>query len=142
LLTSLDALRRSRYDSISCYLSRDESLRPEYNDIDLVIDKDIYQTLRDRGIDELLARHIAHLFIRDPLVIYHGKIELDDEKFSDHFENIQSTNWFVFPKTFMTASKQHSFSASSQANCSVQASSPSISHRMASRVPSHGVQHY
>ena len=45
------------------------------------------------GIDAKLAKHLAHLFIRDPLVIYQGKIELDDEKLSDHFENIQSTNW-------------------------------------------------
>lgn len=35
----------------------------------------------------------AHLFIRDPLVIYEDKIVLDDETHSDHFENIQSTNW-------------------------------------------------
>jgi len=36
---------------------------------------------------------MAHLFIRDPLVIYEGKVEIDDHKLSDHFENIQSTNW-------------------------------------------------
>jgi len=47
----------------------------------------------EEGIDELLARHIAHLFIRDPLVIYRDKLAIDDEKNSDHFENIQSTNW-------------------------------------------------
>jgi glutamate--cysteine ligase catalytic subunit len=26
-------------------------------------------------------------------VIYSDRIEIDDEKYSDHFENIQSTNW-------------------------------------------------
>ena len=35
----------------------------------------------------------AHLFIRDPLVIYSDRISIDDQKYSDHFENIQSTNW-------------------------------------------------
>ena len=45
------------------------------------------------GVDEALARHIAHLSIRDPLVIYKERIEIDDEKDVDHFENIQSTNW-------------------------------------------------
>ncbi|CAI2167497.1 15006_t:CDS:10 [Funneliformis geosporum] len=57
-----------------------ETLKPEYNDLDLVYDKEICKKLMDDGIDELLARHVAHLFIRDPLVIFK---EL----------NIQSTNW-------------------------------------------------
>lgn len=45
----------------------------------------------DDGIDELLARHVAHLFIRDPLVIFKELVDQNDD--SDHFENIQSTNW-------------------------------------------------
>ena len=41
-----------------------------------------------------LARHVAHLFTRDPLVIFEGLIdELDDKVATDHFENLQSTNW-------------------------------------------------
>lgn len=38
------------------------------------------------GIDKLLAQHIAHLFIRDPLSLFQEKIHLDDENESDHFE--------------------------------------------------------
>lgn len=38
------------------------------------------------GIDKLLAQHIAHLFIRDPLLLYEEMIHLDDENASDHFE--------------------------------------------------------
>ena len=35
----------------------------------------------------MLARHVAHLFVRDPLVIYHGSVEeVDDSKSSEHFE--------------------------------------------------------
>ena len=45
------------------------------------------------GVDENLAHHVSHLFTRDPLVIFDGMVELDDEKTTDHFENIQSTNW-------------------------------------------------
>jgi glutamate--cysteine ligase catalytic subunit len=45
------------------------------------------------GIDEALANHIAHLFIRDPLVIFSERVDQDDEDSMDHFENIQSTNW-------------------------------------------------
>ena len=82
----------------------------KYNDLPLVIDEAIYAQLRESGIDHLLARHLAHLFIRDPLVIYEEKLELDDSLSTDHFEvahvissflwvfsynlqNIQSTNW-------------------------------------------------
>src|SRR5271154_5499192 len=45
------------------------------------------------GVDELLANHIAHLFIRAPLVIFNETINQDDAVDSDHFENLQSTNW-------------------------------------------------
>jgi len=38
------------------------------------------------GMDELLAKHFAHLFIRDPLVIFSESIDQDDETMSDHFE--------------------------------------------------------
>jgi len=45
------------------------------------------------GVDELLANHIAHLFIRSPLVIFSELINQNDAVDSDHFENLQSTNW-------------------------------------------------
>ena len=38
------------------------------------------------GIDELLSKHIAHLFIRDPIVIFSELVEQDDSKSTDHFE--------------------------------------------------------
>uniref|UniRef100_A0A673B4K1 Glutamate--cysteine ligase n=1 Tax=Sphaeramia orbicularis TaxID=375764 RepID=A0A673B4K1_9TELE len=81
---------KSRYDSIDSYLS---SCGEKYNDIDLTIDEEIYKQLLAGGIDKLLAQHIAHLFIRDPLSVFEEKIHLDDENESDHFENLQSTNW-------------------------------------------------
>jgi hypothetical protein len=38
-------------------------------------------------VDERLARHIAHLFIRDPLVIFKERIDsVDDHVSSEHFE--------------------------------------------------------
>uniref|UniRef100_A0A8C4UT11 Glutamate--cysteine ligase n=1 Tax=Falco tinnunculus TaxID=100819 RepID=A0A8C4UT11_FALTI len=83
-------ISKSRYDSIDSYLSE---CGEKYNDIDLTIDKDIYEHLIKEGIDHLLAQHIAHLFIRDPLTLFEEKIHLDDANESDHFENIQSTNW-------------------------------------------------
>ena len=38
------------------------------------------------GIDELLSKHIAHLFIRDPVVIFSELVDQDDSKSTDHFE--------------------------------------------------------
>jgi glutamate--cysteine ligase catalytic subunit len=84
---------KSRYGSIDCYISGDEGFDPKFNDLELVYDHHIYDQLREAGIDHTLARHLAHLFIRDPLVIYKDKVQIDDTKHSDHFENIQSTNW-------------------------------------------------
>jgi hypothetical protein len=38
------------------------------------------------GIDELLSKHVAHLFIRDPVVIFSELLDQDDSKSTDHFE--------------------------------------------------------
>lgn len=57
-----------------------------YNDIPLIIDQDAYQKMRDAGIDHLLAQHVAHLFIRDPVSLFSEKVHQNDEEDSDHFE--------------------------------------------------------
>jgi glutamate--cysteine ligase catalytic subunit len=54
---------------------------------------DLLFPLTKTGIDDALAKHIAHLFIRDPLVVFSERVDQDDETSMDHFENIQSTNW-------------------------------------------------
>ncbi|XP_071442481.1 glutamate--cysteine ligase catalytic subunit isoform X1 [Hetaerina americana] len=81
---------KSRYDSISSYISPQGE---KYNDVPLVLDEDAYKQLSEAGIDPLLARHIAHLFIRDTVSLFEERLNQDDSKDSDHFENIQSTNW-------------------------------------------------
>lgn len=86
-------IAKSRYDSIDSYISCDSRFRPEYNDVHLTVDEDVKQRLLDVGVDQRLAQHYAHLFIRDPLVIFSEMIDQDDTTSSDHFENIQSTNW-------------------------------------------------
>ena len=83
-------INKSRYDSIDCYLSEENR---KYNDIPLVKDEQIYKTLIENGIDSAMADHISHLFIRDPLVVFKEKLDIDDSVETDHFENIQSTNW-------------------------------------------------
>ena len=47
----------------------------------------------DGGMDDLLATHFAHLFIRDPIVIFAEDLKELDLNKTDHFENLQSTNW-------------------------------------------------
>lgn len=96
---------KSRYDSISCFIYQGHTDTSEqsglgnrvlnlYNDIPLPINEENYQQLRKAGVDPALAQHIAHLFIRDPLVVFDGSVEeVDDETQTEHFESIQSTNW-------------------------------------------------
>lgn len=83
-------LLKSRYDSVDCYLS-DEAAR--FNDLPMAVDEEHLRRLTSSGVPETLARHVAHLFARDPLVIFADRLHLDDEKDVDHFENLQSTNW-------------------------------------------------
>ena len=51
---------KSRYDSVSTYISQDPALRSEYNDLDLVIDKDIKQRLVDNGSGPL---HVGRCYV-------------------------------------------------------------------------------
>ncbi|CAB0033817.1 unnamed protein product [Trichogramma brassicae] len=83
-------ISKSRYDSIDSYLSEEGA---KYNDVKLIYDEDIYKQLLDNGIDKLLAQHIAHLFIRDTVSLFSEKVNQNDLEDTDHFENIQSTNW-------------------------------------------------
>ena len=55
----------------------------DYNDIELEIDEPTYERLKAEGIDELMARHIAHLFIRDTVSLFRFL----------HFYFLQSETW-------------------------------------------------
>jgi glutamate--cysteine ligase catalytic subunit len=68
-------------------------LRNEYLDPDLVFDPAIKAQLLEGGMDDRLATHFAHLFIRDPIVVFEEDLQELDLTKTDHFENIQSTNW-------------------------------------------------
>lgn len=80
-----------RYSSVSRFigktLSKTESLNlDKLNDIDANIDEDLFQYILEdmntnkENTDINLAKHLAHLFIRDPLVIFDDAIYLDDNK--------------------------------------------------------------
>ena len=72
---------KSRYDTIDCYLAS-----AEYNDQEVLYDKEVFQLLVDEGLDDLMAQHVAHLFIRDPISLFAEKLEQDVETETDHFE--------------------------------------------------------
>ncbi len=39
-------------------------------------------------MDDLLAQHIAHLFVRDPIFLFAEKLEQSSDSETDHFEVI------------------------------------------------------
>eukprot|EP00796_Vickermania_ingenoplastis_P001861 gene1861-1140_t len=84
---------KSRYDSASLFISRDVPNVDLFNDSHVEVNQACYDFLNQNGVDARLARHVAHLFIRDPLVMYDQMIDIDDTTHTEHFENIQSTNW-------------------------------------------------
>ena len=55
------------------------------------MDEESFQRLKSAGIDDVLSRHVAHLFSRCPLVVFDDRIDMDDEQETEHFENFQST---------------------------------------------------
>ncbi|KAL3120274.1 hypothetical protein niasHT_010053 [Heterodera trifolii] len=88
--SKFNAIPKSRYDSTDCYIY---PCSAQYNDIQLQYDEQLYQRLIAGSVDEHLARHIAHMFIRDPLQVFEERIKQDDQKSTEHFETIQSSNW-------------------------------------------------
>eukprot|EP00605_Chrysophyceae_sp_TOSAG23-4_P002984 GSChrysophyteH1.ASY1.ANO1.3287.1 assembled CDS len=97
-LQGTERIPNSRYSGVSAYIAKprnDSELKAleSLNDLGTVVDEQVVEMLVNNGLDIMLARHIAHLFIRDPMVIFDDAINLDDEKVTDHFENFQSTNW-------------------------------------------------
>ena len=68
LTTDRVVIPRTRYGTIDTYLSNCGGWQG-YNDIDLIYDEDMYETMVEDGVDETMARHVAHLFIRESLSI-------------------------------------------------------------------------
>lgn len=81
-------IKKSRYSSIDLYVSEfPDQLDSVYNDISPPLEKTVLDKLISGGVDRAMARHIASLYIRDPILYYSDSTPEDD------FENIQSSNW-------------------------------------------------
>lgn len=94
---SLQRIPKSRYSAVDLYLGgHNKFFNRFYNDTNVPINDKILKRLLENNIAPLdydLAKHFAHLFIRDPVSIFEESIVQDRETSTNHFENIQSTNW-------------------------------------------------
>lgn len=124
--------------------------RAEYNDIDAPYDTAVFERLKEHGkltsfakpieriaetrvgIDAQLARHMAHLFIRDPLVVFSETIDQDDTTSNDHFE--VRTPAAVLPAPYKASILFAEHSVDELANSALQTTSGAVTHRLASRV--------
>jgi glutamate--cysteine ligase catalytic subunit len=96
-------IAKSRYSSIDTYIAAAGPLRDEYNDIPCAVDGAAHARLLAAGVDPRLARHVARLFVRDPLVVFADRVGPaaaaaaaageGEGGVADHFESLQSTNW-------------------------------------------------
>ena len=129
-------INKSRYDSIDSYLCETSD---KYNDILLTYNKEYYEEMVSEGVDPILAKHIAHLFIRDPLVVYREKLEQNDEIETDHFEvsiitiSSLSTHFLIL---FLVFFAEHTIDE--LANHALQTASTSVVDRLESRVQTNG----
>jgi len=82
---------KSRYSAVDCYIADSGWNREEFNNMPVPINQHAFQQLISAGIDKVLARHIAHLFVRDPLVVQEESLQAG--RGADLWEAVQSTNW-------------------------------------------------
>ncbi|CAA9987459.1 gamma-glutamylcysteine synthetase, putative [Plasmodium knowlesi strain H] len=97
-------ISKPRYSGISLYISNELPLRKNYhfyNDIDVVLDKNVYDKLVKENVDDFLARHVASLFVRDPIVVFEGSYSEKDIQSIEERVNRFSSSMGVeesFPK--------------------------------------------
>lgn len=85
---------KSRYSSCYSYISNSKYTKDYMNDYPkLPINQEYYKKFVENGLHHNLAVHFCNLLVRDPLVIFSQKINVEDENDMSHFENINSTNW-------------------------------------------------
>lgn len=81
---------KSRFSSSDLFISKEGD---KFNDTSPLYDKNFYKMLLDGNVDEILAKHISVLFIRDPMIYYETESTPEEIVSYDDFENIQSSNW-------------------------------------------------
>ena len=93
-INSKNYIEKSRYGPVYSYISDSKYSYDFNNDYKkFPINKEYYNKLIENGISPKLSEHFCNLLVRDPLVIFSEKINIDDKSDMSHFENINSTNW-------------------------------------------------
>ncbi|KAL6928174.1 hypothetical protein ACO0SA_002906 [Hanseniaspora valbyensis] len=95
LSSPMKRIKKSRYSKVDVYLGCNKIPKDlsQLNDVEVVLNEEVFDRVtKELNGDENLARHFAHLFIRDPIVIFEENVDDVDDNM-DHFENINSTNW-------------------------------------------------
>ena len=82
-----------RCASNSTYLASEKTMRRQYLHPQLPIHEGVKERLLEGGMDELMAAHFAHLFIRDPFIIYEQDLQDPGPVSTVHFDMLQTTVW-------------------------------------------------
>jgi glutamate--cysteine ligase catalytic subunit len=93
-----DYIPKSRYSAMNHYISDHEFVKDELMDtLPIKYDPEFKELLiKEGGLDERLADHVARIFTRDPVPAYEGEFVeeyINNDEIVSHFENVQSTNW-------------------------------------------------
>ena len=78
-------ISKSRYSSISTFISNDSRNLPEYNNIKLPDNHKIKDFTKEQAknynfdLDEKLINHLSYIFSRDALVIFDQKINVNNK---------------------------------------------------------------
>ena len=80
----------ARWSAMRSYLSEEHD---KYNDVPFRRDKELEELMLKNDIPPCQAKHFAHIFTHDPLVLYEGRIRMDERLDQTLFENINSSVW-------------------------------------------------
>lgn len=91
--SSSQFIPKSRYSAMNHYISNHGYVKESHQDGKTLRFNPEYKELlmKEAGIDDRLAEHVAKLFTRDPVPAYEGefiKDQIDDNDLVAHFENI------------------------------------------------------
>ena len=85
-----ETVSSSRWDSAEMYLSEDHL---GLNDVECSLDRDAFDFLLAQGVDEAVSRHVAHVWVRDPLMLSSKQFDPDVEESYCSFEAMNNYVW-------------------------------------------------
>jgi len=93
----LTSVRNSRTSPCDLFIGEglvtDTAAEKAANDVDVPVHAPAMSILTEAGVDTLLSRHVAHTLVRDPLIIFSDRLDVDDSVEADHWDHLLGTNW-------------------------------------------------